>query len=292
MRIARLLVAAVVTMGSTLVFAENAHANQLDACGDFFFDPVGDIECEVEFEGGCEVHCEPIAFEIQCAAELYVGCEGGCDVDVDVGCTADCEAGCTGGCDAGEFDCQAYCEGGCRADCDSYCETDGNSSECAASCEATCSGECGASCTVEAPECDVQCQASCEGECHAEANIDCQIECQADGYIDCQTRLSGGCEAACKSPKGAIFCDGQWVNTDDLDACVDAIQSFFDIEVTGYADAECEGNTCTAEAGCTASCATVPTNSPDFSIGLFGAAGAAIAFAGVRRARRNKRNED
>ncbi|NUP13728.1 MAG: hypothetical protein HOW73_47435 [Polyangiaceae bacterium] len=280
------LLAATFGLGAMLVATQQAHAGDLDACGDFFFDPGGDVECEVVVEGGCEVNCEPVAFQVECSAELYVGCEGECNVDIDVGCTAECEGGCTAECEGGEFDCEAYCEGNCYADCDAQCSGDSNSAQCRASCEAGCNAECGASCDIEAPECEAQCQASCSGECHAEANAECQISCQAEGYVDCEAELQGGCEAACQEPEGAIFCDGQWVNTDDLDACAAAIQDAFDIEVTGYADASCDGNSCTAEAGCTADCAMAPPRSADYTIGMMGLGAATVGLAFMRRRRR------
>ncbi len=283
MRIARLLVGAF-GLCSALLVANSAQARGLDACGDFLFDPLGDVECSVEFEGGCTAHCEPLSFELQCASTLYLDCQAECDVDIDVGCTADCEAGCMTECSGGGFDCEAHCGAGCSAECDSYCDPGDN--ECHSSCSATCSAECGASCSVELPDCETSCHASCEGECHASANIDCQVGCQAGGYIDCEASLQGGCEVACQSPSGAIFCDGQWINTDDLDSCVDAIVDAFSIEVTGYADASCSGNTCKAEAGCTATCAAAPST-PATDLGFAGLSAAAVSVVIARRARRN-----
>lgn len=288
MRIARLLVATL-TMGSTILIANTASAEDLSACGDFFFDPGGDVECEVVVEGGCEAKCEPVAFSVECAADLYVSCEGECNVDIDVGCTVDCEGGCVTECEGGQFDCRAYCEGNCYADCDSRCSGDEDEVHCRSSCEAGCNVECGASCDIEFPDCETECQASCEGECHAEANAECQISCQSGGYLECEADLQGGCEIACQEPEGAIFCDGQWINTDDLESCADAIVASFDVEIEGYANAECEGNTCTAEAGCTSSCATAAPQSTDFTFGMMGLGAATLGLAAFRRRRRNRR---
>lgn len=285
MRIARLLVATLGISGS-LFIAESVHAEDLSACGDFFFDPGGDVECEVVVEGGCEAACEPVAFSVECAADLYVECQGGCEAELDVDCAVDCQGGCVTECEGGQFDCRAHCEGGCFADCDARCEGDSDEVHCRSSCEASCNGECEASCEVELPDCETQCEASCEGSCQAEANADCQIECQSGGYVDCEAELQGGCEVACEEPEGAIFCDGQWVNTTDLDSCVDAIQASFDVEVTGYGSAECSGNTCTAEAGCTADCAMAPERSPGTAFSLMALWTATLGLAVARRRRR------
>lgn len=284
MRIARLFFATA-AIASTFAVTQTAKANTLDACGDFFFDPAGDVTCEVVLEGGCEAKCEPLAFEVECSAELQLGCQGGCNLDIEVGCDVECQGGCVTECEGGSFDCEASCSGGCEASCDSECSSSGNSTECHASCSANCSAECSASCNVELPSCETQCEASCQGQCKAEANASCQIECQADGYIDCEANLQGGCEVACKEPSGAVFCDGQWVNTDDLDSCVDQIQSYFDIEVSGYAEANCSGNTCSAEAGVSAGCSAAPS-APDTNIGFLMMG---LVTAGVAAARRRNR---
>ncbi|MBK6514598.1 MAG: hypothetical protein IPM79_32895 [Polyangiaceae bacterium] len=287
MRTARLLFATL-SLGATFAITEQAQAADLSSCGDFFFDPGGDVQCEVKLDVDCDASCEPLAFEVECAAELYLGCEGGCDLDIDVECTLDCEAGCNVDCEGGEFDCRAYCEGGCFADCESRCTGDANETQCRSSCEAGCNVECGASCEVELPDCEASCQASCEGGCQASANADCQIECQADGYIDCEAELQGGCEIACETPEGALFCDGQWINTDDLESCADAIIESFDIEIDGYARADCEGNTCTAEAGCTTKCATAAPSTHDSTFGMMALGVATLGLAAARRRRRSR----
>lgn len=285
-RIARLLVASV-AVASSFAITQTARAESLDACGDFFFDPAGDIECTVEVEGGCEAACTPVSFEVGCAAELQIGCEGGCDVDIEVGCDVDCEADCNLDCDPGTFDCNVECSAGCEADCDAQCSGNSNSGECHASCSANCSASCEGSCEASPPSCEGGCQAKCEGQCKAEASASCQIECQAEGYVECKADFEGGCKIACEDPKGAVFCDGQWINTADLDSCVDAIIARFDIEVDGYAEASCDGNSCEAEAGVSAGCSAAPGGADShigfMMLGLVGA-GAAIARRRNRKA--------
>src|SRR5690606_21510239 len=101
-----------------------------------------------------------------------------------------------------------------------------------------------------------KCEASCSGQCDAEANLDCQIDCQSTGYVDCVVDVQGGCETACESTDGALFCDGQYVDYGgNLEACIAALLSELDIQVEGYADAMCDEEGCEAEAGASVGCA-------------------------------------
>lgn len=285
MRIAPLLLGAA-GLAASFGFVSRAEARSLAACGDLYFQGSGNFECEVYVDPPeCKAKCEPLSFEAECAAELRVGCDAECNIMAEASCTTTCQGSCTAECNGGEFDCEAYCEGNCTADCDAECSAAANKGECRASCEATCQGECTAGCNVQAPDCEAQCQGCCSGECTADVNMDCQVNCQAEGYVNCKAELQGGCEAQCDSGEGSMFCDGQWVQSTNIDDCAAALAAAFSIEVTYYADAECEGNTCKAEAGC--SCSTVPSQS-DFSLGFLGLGAAVLGLAGVRRVSRRK----
>jgi hypothetical protein len=91
-------------------------------------------------------------------------------------------------------------------------------------------------------------------------------------------------------PEGAMFCDGNYVDTgNNLANCVNAIKALFpNFMVTGYADANanCSGNTCTAQAdaGASAKCSVTPGRKIEGAaggVGILLALGA--AFAGRRR---------
>lgn len=279
---------ALVALGS-LTLATSAFAKDLSSCGDFFFDATdASVSCEVEVSGGCTAKCEPVAFQVECAAELQVGCQGGCNVQADVECTTACQGSCVTECEAGNFDCNASCEGNCSADCSTTCAGSADSAKCNASCNANCQASCSANCDASAPDCQTQCQGCCTGECEAEINAQCQIDCQAEGYVQCEADLQGGCEAQCEQPEGALFCNGEWVDASDFDQCVADIQATFDIEVTGYANGECSGNSCTGEAGCSSSCATAPA-SPDFTFAVVAAGAVGLAAAVGRRVTRKKK---
>ena len=285
--LAPIFAAAALAAAATFGFASSADAANLSACGNI--ELAANAKCEMRVEGGCVASCEPVSFRVQCAADLYVGCNGQCNAQVEASCTASCQAGCQAECqvDPGAFECSASCRADCGASCDARCAADPNSAQCAASCEATCGGECDARCEATPPsaDCEAQCQACCTGSCDAKANIDCQIDCQADGFVSCESELKGGCEVACQKPDGALFCDGQYVNVgDQIDQCVAQLESLLQIKVEGYAsgNAQCSDGRCTAEGEAGVSCAQSPGNTSSGAAAILGA----IAAFGLALGRR------
>jgi hypothetical protein len=286
--IAKLAAVAIVPAASLLV-SSPAHADA-SACG--FVDLRADASCEVVVEGGCAVKCEPVSFTAACAADLYAQCDGSCTGSATVECTGGCQASCEAECkvDPGSFDCNASCRADCSAGCDAQCGASTSKADCAASCEATCSGECSAQCDVTPAmaDCTAQCQSCCSGSCNAEANFDCQIECQAGGYVDCRADLQGGCEAQCSKPEGALFCNGQYVDVGErFEECLDYIETQLQIDVKGYAkgSAECEGNTCKAEAKAGVSCAMAPASDTPIDWRALGLAALGVGVFVTRRKR-------
>lgn len=235
------------SLAAVCLFSLDANAGALDACGDIFVE--AGANCEVLVEGGCKTQCEPAAFTAVCAAEGSLSCSGDCNVEADVGCTGSCQTSCEAECNVepATFDCQGTCEGSCSGDCSARCDGSSNRAECEGSCKATCSAECDASCTVEPgqADCTAQCMGSCSGECRADVNMDCQIDCQSDLYAECKVDFQGGCETQCESPSGAIFCDGQFIETSNIDTCVDALRDLlnasveFEAEASGSASLSC-----------------------------------------------------
>lgn len=243
-----------------LAVATDAQAG-IEACGDIHVE--ANAECEVRGGIECEAYCEPVRFEAQCAANLVPECSGQCNASFTAECTTDCNASCMADCEAqpAEFDCQGSCYGRCEADAMASCSSDDG--ECIASARATCDAECQASCEATPPslDCQAECQASCEGSCTADANVGCQIECQEPLYIDCKSQLEGGCVADCDTEAGALFCEGQYVDHgNNLADCVDALRALVNAHVEGYAEAECSGNECSAEAGFSCICTADPSN--------------------------------
>lgn len=266
---------------------------QLSECGNVNLS--GEVECDVTIEGGCEVICDTSNMELSCDGKLRAGCKDiECDVDIDVGCTGECTAECTAECEIepGEFDCEGSCQGSCTANCDAECEASDNRASCKASCEATCSGECSASCsgTPVEVDCSGKCVASCEGQCKAKAKVDCQAECYADGYLECKTNMQDVCEGQCTRPEGVITCDGQFVSSEHVDECVDAIQTALgiEVEVHGSAEGECSGNQCSGKAEGSVSCAMAPVGSSNGESGLI-VLGAVMGLSLTLRRRAERR---
>lgn len=278
-----------------LGFAAPARAGIVDSCG--LIEINADTKCEMRVEGGCTTSCTPINFTAECSAQLYVDCNGGCNATIDAQCTATCGATCSAECmvDPAKFDCAASCKADCSGSCDARCAGAADTNRCRSSCQSTCDGECNARCEVTPPsaDCQAKCDASCSGSCDADVNMQCQIDCQNKSFVDCETKLEGGCKTACSKPDGALFCDGQYVEVGDkLDACVAALEEAFQIKVTGYAygDAQCSGNSCTAEAGAGCSCAQVAAGGAHESTGTaLGLLGAFAAF-GLAAGRRKKQS--
>ncbi len=79
---------------------------------------------------------------------------------------------------------------------------------------------------MQAPDADcvAQCEGCCGGSCTAEVNLDCQISCQAEGYAACQDAFVDECASNCTA-NGSIFCDGQYIDADDTDECIDALEA-------------------------------------------------------------------
>jgi hypothetical protein len=117
--------------------------------------------------------------------------------------------------------------------------------------------------------------------------------CQDDFHASCTSRLTGGCQADCSPVKGALFCDGQYVDTGDhLAKCEQALKAALDIEVKTHAEAS-GSSSCTAGQGCeaqgqakaSASCALAPGFSGSTRAGWI-LAGLGLAAFGARRRRR------
>jgi MYXO-CTERM domain-containing protein len=138
-------------------------------------------------------------------------------------------------------------------------------------------------------ECQGKCRASCQGSCKAEANVDCNVTCQSSGYAQCETNLQGKCTADCRGGGGTMACNGNYVDHgNNLEQCVNALNALvaeLDIEVSGYANAQCSGNTCEAEAGASCECGLSKNQSAGGSA-LLWALGGLGALTMFRRNRR------
>ncbi len=273
-----------------VLFAGSARADIVSDCGGAVFD--GSETCTADVSGSCDVACAPPKVQVACDAQLEVNCSGGCNATLP-SCQGSCEGGCSGKCsvDPGTFDCKTDCNATCQGNCSGACASSGDKTTCAGQCNASCAVRCNTQCSGTPPtaDCEGQCALSCQGSCSGQANVSCDIDCQAMGSASCTATVSEKCTGACMAHT-AIFCNGNFINATDADACVNDLKSLFQIDVTGYASASsgCDGGTCEAQAsaGGTASCAMAPGNEPPLSGALPGFGLGAMVVAAVRRRRR------
>ena len=195
--------------------------------------PCGNIElltidsCEIRLSSGCKVDCTPLNFQ--------AACDGQCNGSLDASCTAECNTGCSAQCEAmpARFNCEASCRADCAARVVSQCADDDEcKSYAAVDCNANCEGNCSG--VLPEAQCSARCGAACNGSCETDANFDCSLQCSVD--------LKGGCEADCDAPRGALFCDGQFINATSRDECIAYLVSNYglQLQVSGGVDAGVE----------------------------------------------------
>ncbi len=280
--------------GATLTFAaSSARADIFSDCGGAVFN--GNESCTAMISGGCSAACSPPNLQVACDASLEASCSGGCNVSASASCTGSCTAGCSGGCTGtpGEIDCNTNCNANCTGSCSGSCTGSSDMETCMGQCNASCSARCNASCKVLPPTatCSAQCNAECQGSCTAQANASCDISCQAMGSVSCTTSGSifNNCNLSCMN-NTAIYCNGNFINASDANACANDLKSLFNITITGwdYANAGCDGGTCevSAGAGGSVSCDMAP-GTPPLSGGLLGLGLGAAVVSVVRRRRAN-----
>jgi MYXO-CTERM domain-containing protein len=225
----------------------------LGACGEV--DLRANAECTVvPPTAQCETMCTPISVRAACSAKLAASCDAECSKLPSVDCDVSCQAGCKADCniDPGKFDCRIDCQADCDGRCTAGCASSGDKTKCMASCSGSCSASCDKRCDVELPRanCDAACKASCDGSCRVDTNLDCQIDCQAKGYVKCEADVTGGCKTRCKSTEGALFCDGNFVDTGDkLQECADALKAALNAHVMGSSSgsSDCTNGVCSAK---------------------------------------------
>jgi Tfp pilus assembly protein PilW len=260
-----------------------AHAG-ISACGNIDVSAQG--SCTAEVSDTCAVDCSPLKVDVACSAQLEASCEGSCPKVPEVSCTGSCDTTCEAKCTVkpADFDCEANCKGDASASCDSQCSANADKAKCTASCQATFSAQCHANCTgtPATADCKAKCQGSCQGSCTAQTTLQCQVMCQSSGYATCEAKLEGGCKADCQDPKGALFCDGQYVDHNGtVDECIAAIKAALPsvhIDVSAQSSGSCDSttSTCMGQASGSASCAFSPRR-----VGGGGLAGAFALFAAL-----------
>jgi hypothetical protein len=249
-RIPRGVLAAATTLAISLGAIGRASAQdiELEECGGVLLQAAA--SCRVLATSSCQTECEPVAVEEVCAYRLTTTCEPSCTATADVTCTAGCQTTCVPECTAATAEdqppnCMGLCMSDCQQDCTATC-ADSGQGHCRASCAHTCSRDCHDQCAAEPPPvCEDTCQTACSGSCEARANIDCQVSCQSEQFATCETNVVEECHTDCETTGGGIFCDGQFLATEDLEACADELAAVMDIHVdlsvTAKIDADVQG---------------------------------------------------
>lgn len=226
--------------------------------------------CEVSVKGGCEAKCKPLNFRLECSAQLQVQCGGQCNASIEQSCQKKCTDVCIPECtvDPGKVDCGAKCQVNCDASCTEECKKYPQDPYCMDTCKANCGANCKAECqaTLPSASCQDKCTKVCGADCKTQANLSCQVQCSASGRAKCEADLSGGCKVKCSRPEGALFCDGQFVDTNNnLRKCVSALNAYLKSKVMVHADADvdCSKGMCTARAEAGVSCKCTANNAQD-----------------------------
>jgi MYXO-CTERM domain-containing protein len=218
--------------------ATPAHA-ELKACGDVFL--TAEASCEYRPKQECMTSCKTEAVETSCVAKIYNSCQSNCTASASTECTSGCTETCTNDCtarvaDKEPADCMELCVGDCKDDCGSECGS-GSHHACGGCCSHNCDEKCEKQCKDKPPEvmtmeeCMPTCTTACSGSCTAKATSMCQIDCQTNVYNDCETEMVKTCETKCEDRGGAIFCDGQFLNSADVDDCAAELVDQLDIKV-------------------------------------------------------------
>lgn len=264
MKLSSRIIAAVVASLPLALIAGPAHADT--PCGKFDF--TSGINCKIEVEGGCTADCKPLNFE--------AGCSGGCSGSAMTTCVNDCGTQCVAMCDPAHLDCFAGCHGECDQPTIDTCKAKQPTADCVSTAKAQCDIHCNDACKVPPSDCTEHCNRCCTGSCTTQINFDCDFQCFA--------KLSGGCDVQCKDPKGAIFCNGQYVGASDVDQCISYLSTQgikVDVSARGTVDCNLSGCKGTGSAtGCSAS--------PGVNAGAGGAALAILGLAAGMTARRRR----
>lgn len=267
---------------SAYAIAPAALAADEGPCGNFDFK--AGIACKIEVEGGCTAACDPLKVEVACG--------GKCTADSNTTCTDTCGESCLKECDPQLLDCFK----GCHAECDQptidLCKKDHPDADCVTQAKAQCDVHCNDNCKVPDTSCEEHCHKCCVGSCQTQVNFECDFKCSADVQINCK--------AQCTKPSGGIFCNGQFVNATDVDACIKYLATKnLNVDVSARGSASCNGGNCNAEgsvsltkpnvpgSGSGGGCSTAPDSSNGVT-GTLGLVGLAFVVSSVLRARRQR----
>ncbi|MBL8743767.1 MAG: hypothetical protein JNK04_21810 [Myxococcales bacterium] len=172
------------------------------ACGDL---ELSAEECEIVAVEGCETRCDLVG--------VVAACDGVCNLPPDDGCVAQCKPACEEYFAKHDYrPCEERCTAECTASIDDSCAQD-----CISPAQIACAQDCETTCATVDQDNDTTavpfCEAMCAGVCENESNRSCAR--------DCWSSMARICEETCNGDDGALFCNGQFVAADDIDACME-----------------------------------------------------------------------
>lgn len=210
----------IAALGWAPLCASAAFAADAD-CG---FAPIGaSATCLFEQGADCAAGCQNATVRAACAGVLHADCSDECGSGA---CADDCESACGSACGDNEaFDCRDSCESECLDGCAAVCEGAARPADCFYGCRAACSIECSDACADAPTNCSDGCVAACTTRCQTLERMDCLVECQQQEQPVCQEQYVMRCQAACDRSVGALFCDADFIDALDVEACVTTIES-------------------------------------------------------------------
>ena len=270
-----------------------AHAKALDQCGGVFL--TADSHCEFKPIQECMTTCSTTSVEQVCAQKTYSTCSQSCTTSDLTTCTKTHTDSCSKECDtisskSSHEVCVSECSDNCTASAVSKGHFGGDSNKCSSSCAHDCNSQCDTcSSSDQTTDCTTKCLSVIQSECTEEVNRDCVLSCQTDNYESCQTDTVNTCNTTCQNKGGALFCDGQYLGADDLQACADqlAAEFSFNIDVTAHVAVNGNGSVTTTNGNGSKS-----TTKCSFSPPMPGRNGmlvGALAVVGIALGRRRRR---
>jgi hypothetical protein len=290
-RISPALTASALLFGFSLL-PSTVHAKALDRCGGVFLST--DSHCEFKPIQECMTTCSTTSVEQACVQKTYSMCSGSCTTTDTTTCTKTHTDSCSKECDtistkSSHEVCVSECGDHCTTDAVSKNKFGGDANKCSKGCSHDCDSQCDScSTTDQTTDCTTKCLSVVQNECLEEVNRECVLSCQTDNYQSCETDTVNTCNTTCKTKSGALFCDGQYIDADDLQACADqlAAEFSFSIDVTAHVAVSGNGTVTTTNGN-----GTKTTTKCSFSPPARGQGGiffGALAVLGIAVARRRR----
>jgi hypothetical protein len=244
-RIITSLGASVCLLGFALVPA-TAHAKALDKCGGIFL--TASSHCEFKPIQECMTTCSVTATEQVCAQKTFTACSSNCTASEMTTCTQTHTDSCMQQCEtisskSSHEVCVSQCTDSCTNDAVSKNRFGGDRHTCGRNCSHDCEARCESSRSDDqSTDCSTKCTSVVQNECTEEVTRDCVLSCQTENYTSCQTETVNTCNTSCQNKGGAIFCDGQFLEASDLQACADQLATEFSFNIDVDVNVKVNGN--------------------------------------------------